>query len=308
MTYRPTISLFGSLVLLGACSLDPKNIGTPDDGGEGTTSSGTTADGSASSTGDPTAAETAAETTAETTAATDDPTGSTTVEVDEPCTPGPDCAACSEAQAGVGPIEFKVTVTPEPGFDEPLFVDAVCVIDERMSADGQDVLMLSCADDDLPLSLKIEYGSGQLVLPDSVNVGFNVTVRYVAVENESRNYALFVRTQFDDQVILAAHRGPGLIPLIDGSVAIEDFWTPFQIQQAAAACPGTPSFCTSVVQRSALQFSVDGEDVVLLDHQVGALGSHGLHVGDVIAGLSHDNMCDGHSDDTYDFLIVNNPA
>ncbi len=243
-----------------------------------------------------------------TTSATDDPTTSTTVEVDEPCTPGPDCAACTAAQAGVGAIEFKVTVTPEPGFDEPVFVDAVCVIDERMSAGGQDVLMLSCSDDDVPLSLRIEYGSGQLVLPDSVNVGFNVTVRYVAVENEAQNYALFVRTQADDQVILAAHRGPGLIPLIDGSEAIEDFWVPFQIQAAAAACPGTPSVCTSVVHRSALRFTLDGADAVLLDHQVGALGSHGLHVGDVIAGLSHDNMCDGHADDTYDFLIVNNPA
>ncbi len=42
MTYRPPISLFGSLVLLGACSLDLKNIGTPDEGGEESGSSGTT--------------------------------------------------------------------------------------------------------------------------------------------------------------------------------------------------------------------------------------------------------------------------
>lgn len=311
MTYRNTISLFGSLVLVGACSLDPKNIGTPDDGGDETTSSGTTADGSESSTGDPTVAETGTETgtdtTAETTAATDDPTGSTTSEVEEPCTPGPGCVACMDVEGGVGAIELKVTMTPEAGFDQPIFIEGTCVIEERLTSGVQDGLLLGCMGDDSEFSLRIEYGNGQLLLPDAAAVGLEVVARFVQIENESQNYWVAVRAIADDRLVLAAHKGPALIPFVEGVGALEDFWAPLQIEEVTTACPGMPGFCESVVQRSALQFTVEGEEAVIFDHQVAPVGPYGIHLGDVITAVSSDNMCDGGTDQRRDFAIVHHP-
>lgn len=222
-------------------------------------------------------------------------------------TADPNALSCVEPQNGVGEIEPSFLPRLAEGQSER-YIEADCVIVERMTSDVQDGLILQCDTADGPLDVTLAYLNGQLLLPDSAAVGLAVSLRYRLYEAESASSAAIVRAKDDGRVVLALLRGGSPQIAVDGLQA-PGFWAPFAIDRVATDCATEAGNCSEHVRRAALELSVDGEKATLFDHQVGHVGPYDVHVGAVTADSgAYTGQCDGGSDGRVEFVIVHGAA
>lgn len=211
MKYRTLISPVASLLLLGACSLDLKNIGTPDESG-----------GSVSSTGDTTGDATDTTDGTGTDGATDPILTGATESTGAPDEPP---AACNESDPSVS-ADLEVIVDGVPGDHK---IALPCVVDAVTTEGQTSVTALTCDDDGTPHAVTVRlavspegpvaWGPGDPVTLDSVYENLDV---YTEARFELRGA---------DDALLAAGYFPRVGGLIPGT------FDPISVQAVTACGP-----------------------------------------------------------------------